>query len=346
MKIDLIFNAAVLREIGKYPSICKVKFSGSLYVKQVLVRILVSGICGKQIEEYKGHFGRDNYLPHMLGHEAVGIVESIGPEVDDLEVGDKVVMHWLDAYTDNITPLPEYYSGSEKINAGYLTTLAEYCITRSNKLTKIPNDSDPSKLYLLGCGLTTGLGSVLNEANVQPGDKCLIVGLGGVGLSVAMGINLLNSSVFDILDINHEACMLASFYKPRFSYNSLSDLIQSVNTYNKIFYCIGNGLIFADIYTLLEPQGLMIMVGVPNTETIVNLPLLSIHRRKMLTGSHGGSIAPRTDIPYYARKICDNSLNIAPLVGRMFPLCDIEDAFYCAEFNTGRTRVQCSTYQN
>jgi S-(hydroxymethyl)glutathione dehydrogenase / alcohol dehydrogenase len=342
MKIDLTFNAAVLRETGKYPSICKVTFSDSLYAKQVLVRILVSGICGKQIEEYKGDFGPDIYLPHMLGHEAVGIVESIGPDVDDLEVGDQVVMHWLDAYTDNITPLPEYHSGNQKINAGYLTTLAEYCVTRSNKLTKVPIDCDPSKLYLLGCGLTTGLGCVFNEASVQPGDKCLIIGLGGVGLSVAMGINLINSASFDIFDTNPEACIRASFYKPRFTYGLLSDLMQSSNTYNKIFYCIGNGAIFADIYTLLELQGLMIMVGVPNTETNVTLPLLSIHRRKTLTGSHGGSIAPRTDIPHYARKICDNSLNVNPLVGKIFPLCDIEEAFYWAEFNSGRTRVKCS----
>ena len=341
--IDLTFDAAVLRQIGKYPTLTRVTYSDKLYAKQVLVRILISGICGKQIEEYKGHFGPDIYLPHMLGHEAVGIVEGIGPVVDDVDVGDKVVLHWLDAYPDDVTPLPKYTSLGEKINAGYLTTLSEYCVTRSNKLTKIPIDSDPSTMYLLGCGLTTGLGSVLNEANVQNGDNCLVVGLGGVGLSVSMAINFSAKASYDVLDTNPEACAIASFYKPRYTFSSLSDLMVSSKTYTKIFYCIGSGSIFADIYSLLEKNGVMLMVGVPNSAETVNLPLLSIHRRKTLTGSHGGSIIPRKDIPNLVNQINSRSLNVAPLVGPQFSLCDIEEAFHAAEFGSGRIRVQCSS---
>ncbi len=335
------FNAAVLREIGKYPSLSRITFVGPLVHRQVLVRILVSGICGKQIEEYLGHFGHDPYLPHMLGHEGVGIIEAVGPGVDDLCIGDKVVLHWLDAYPDLETPLPQFFENGARVNAGYLTTLAEYCVTRSNKLTKIPKDYDHEKMYLLGCGFTTGFGSVMYEANVKPGDTCLIVGLGGVGLSVAMGVSFVQGAVFDALDIKRESHILASFYRPRRLFSNLTDLMLSSRRYDRIFYCIGSGEGFADVYSLLKPEGVLVMVGVPNSSTVVSLPLLSIHRRKALTGSHGGSVNPRVDIPAFAEKIHNQEYDVGPLVGPSYPLSEIRAAFQAARHGSGRVRVIC-----
>lgn len=343
MDEELTFTAAILRETGCYPSLGQVRFRGPLVDKQVLVKVLVSGICGKQLEECKGHFGVDKYLPHMLGHEGVGIVQSIGPDVTDLSVGDKVILHWLDAYSDTTTPLPLFFEDDHRINSGYLTTLAEYCVTRSNKLTKIPSEFDPQAMYVLGCGLTTGLGSVINEANVGPNDRCLIVGVGGVGLSVALGINMIRSATYDVYDIKTSSLQLASFYNPRKSYARLCDLLEAGQTYTKIFYCIGTSEIFPQIYSLLDSEGCLLMVGVPNPDATVTLPLMSIHRRKSLSGSHGGSIDPRSDIPLFAQRIHDKTLVIHPLIGPAFSLSEIDKAFAAAELQAGRVRVVCST---
>ena len=126
------FKAAILRDIGVDPFIEEVSIGDTLKKKQVLVKIFYSGICGKQLEEISGHFGEDKYLPHMLGHEGFGEIIDIGPNVNDLKRGDKVILHWMDNYEDKDTPLPNYYQGNRKINAGHFNSIC--CYKKSDSL--------------------------------------------------------------------------------------------------------------------------------------------------------------------------------------------------------------------
>ena len=334
------FKAAVLREIGKDPNIEEVFIKEPLKGKQVLVKIHYSGICGKQLEEISGHFGEDKYLPHMIGHEGLGEIIEIGPKVNDLKVGQKVILHWMDSYEDNETPLPNYFQGDSKINAGYLVTFSEYCITKSSKLTPIRKTSIEleKNLFLLGCGLTTGIGCVLNESNVTKNDHILVVGLGGVGLSILVGLSLKGIINFDILELKKEAHLRASFYKPKSSYFNIEDIKKN---YNKIFYCIGSETIFPKVYNKLSTNGVIYMVGVPSKNAMITIPLLSIHQKKMLTGSFGGLIKPRKDIPKFIDMIDSGLINLNNLVGEQFPLSNIKEALNCARENTGRVSLKC-----
>ena len=155
-----------------------VVFKGPLLHGQVLVKIFYSGICGKQIEEFTAKMGKDKFLPHLLGHEGSGEIIAVGPNVKHLKRGDKVVVHWMKSKGGQEADLPKYYWNKKNLNAGRVTTFNEMGVISSNRLTRIPKNSNLKLAALLGCGLSTGLGAILNEAKVSSSDKILVIGSG------------------------------------------------------------------------------------------------------------------------------------------------------------------------
>ena len=119
-------KAAVLEKINSPLTVGEVELT-DLQVGQVLVKILVSGICGAQLHEIKGHKGNEKFLPHLMGHEGCGIVEQLGPGVTTVKVGDKVVMHWRPG-SGIEAPFPSYVFNGKKMSSGKVTTLSEYSI--------------------------------------------------------------------------------------------------------------------------------------------------------------------------------------------------------------------------
>src|SRR3989338_8354601 len=126
-------KAAVLENINSPLTVAEVGL-GELSFGQVLVKVLVSGICGAQLQEIGGHKNNAKFVPHLLGHEGCGIVEEVGPGVTKVKKGDKVVMHWRKG--DGIeSDFPSYTYKSKKMSSGKVTTLSEYSIVSENKLT-------------------------------------------------------------------------------------------------------------------------------------------------------------------------------------------------------------------
>ena len=117
-------KAAVLEKIDAPLAIRDVKPT-ELKIGQVLVKILVSGLCGAQLHEIRGHKGNARFLPHLMGHEGCGIVEQVGLGVNTVKVGDKVVMHWRPG-SGMESPFPEYILDDQIISSGKVTTLSEY----------------------------------------------------------------------------------------------------------------------------------------------------------------------------------------------------------------------------
>lgn len=105
-----------------------------------------------------------------MGHEGCGIVQEVGVGVNTVKVGDKVVMHWRKG--DGIeAPFPSYIYNGNKMSSGKVTTLSEYSIVSENRLTTVPDDTPEELCALLGCGLTTALGVITNEADVKFGES-------------------------------------------------------------------------------------------------------------------------------------------------------------------------------
>ena len=159
---------------------------------QVFVEIEYSGICGAQINEIDAVKGRDPYLPHLLGHEGVGVVLDIGPGVSTTRIGDHVVLHWRQS--EGIQSLtPSYLWNGTKVNAGWVTTFNTHAVVSENRITTIPNNFDKRIATLFGCAITTAFGVVDNDAQVKIGQSVLIFGVGGVGLTTAYASSLVSA---------------------------------------------------------------------------------------------------------------------------------------------------------
>ena len=175
--------AAILVELEK-PLVLEEVEIPKLTFGQVLVKVLCSGICGSQLGEIEGVKGDDKYLPHLLGHEGHGEVLECGKGVRSVKPGDKVVLHWRKGIgIDSETP--KYLSKNlGLINAGWVTTFNEYAVISENRLTVIPSHVKPDHAALMGCAVTTALGTLTNDGKSKIGESIAIFGCGGVGLSL------------------------------------------------------------------------------------------------------------------------------------------------------------------
>ena len=155
----------------------------------VMVEVKTSRICGSQLGEIDGVKGPDRFLPHLLGHEAGGIVREIGPGVTQTKVGDHVVLHWrpgrgIQAHST------VYDWGGKKVNAGSVTTFQQFTVVSENRLTPIPPEVDFELASLMADTLTTGFGVITRDARVEVGESVVILGCGGIGLGVVLGARL------------------------------------------------------------------------------------------------------------------------------------------------------------
>ena len=162
MALPKKMKAAILVEQQKPLVIDEVELPSALDVGQVLVKIHYSGICGSQLGEIDGAKGEDKFLPHLLGHEASGMVIDIGPGVRQVKEGDLVVLHWRKGLGIEGAP-PCYRWKGQVLNAGLIATFNEYAIVAENRVTPIPNDSDLEVAALFGCAITTGFGVIENN---------------------------------------------------------------------------------------------------------------------------------------------------------------------------------------
>ena len=204
--MSLHTNALVLRSIGQFPALEPINLSTKLHPHQVLVEVYVSGICGKQLEEIYGLLGKDPFLPHLLGHEGFGKVVDVGNSVTNVTKGDHVIMHWISEFhVSHITPSIYHTYTNELINAGPITVFSQLSVLSCNRVTAVPSSTNPFVGSLLGCGLSTGLGAALNEAKITDSNKVLVLGCGGVGLSVIQGCRLASCNHIIACDITKES---------------------------------------------------------------------------------------------------------------------------------------------
>lgn len=330
--IPKTMKAAILVEQKKPLVIDEIALPDTLLFGQVLVKIAFSGICGSQLGEIDGAKGPDAYLPHLLGHEASGWVVASGPGVKKVQPGDHVVLHWMKGSGIEADP-PVYSWQGKRVNAGWITTFNEYAIISENRLTPIPQAVDGKIAALFGCAVTTGLGVIVNNAKVKPGESVVVLGAGGVGLNVIQGAALTSAYPIIGVDIHDNRLVLASQMGATHLLNaSRQDLRQEVG---KLLGPGGADVIVDNTglpemielaYQLTGPKGRVVLVGVPRKGNPVSLYSLPLHFGKQLTGSHGGETNPTEDIPRYLRMLEAGKLALAPLITQEFPLELVNDA--------------------
>ena len=332
-------KAAILEQIDAPLSVREVELT-ELKFGQVLVKVLVSGLCGAQLHEIKGHKGNAKFLPHLMGHEGCGIVEEIGLGVTTVEPGDKVVMHWRPG-SGIESPFPNYVLDGKTISSGKVTTLNEYSIVSENRITKIPYDTPSVLAAMLGWSLTTALGIIDNECDLKFGESVGIVGCGGVGLNLIQAAKMKNASPSYAVDIIQEMCDLSTEMGADVFANSIRHL---PTTMDVIIDTSGVPEVISDAYDRLSPSGRLILVGQPTPGKSVELPnAVSMFdgSGKSIRATQGGRTDPEKDIPRYIKLALSGSLDYESLHTDTFFLDEVNEAFdLLRSGNAGRIMIR------
>lgn len=297
------FKAAILRELNSPLSIEDVR-APALKKGQLLLELIAIGVCGSQLSERKGLKGNSGFLPHFLGHEGFGRVADTHSSIRKVAKGDLVVIHWKKG-AGLASGLVEMNNATgETIKGGPSTTFSEFAVVGEDRVTVVPSDTDPILGTLLGCGLSTGLGVVDNELDFKMGQSALVIGAGGVGLSVILALHLKGAGEICVLDrdVSKSDKVLeigASAFFP--DIESLTrDLSNRPRGFDVVVEVTGNASLRSSASGFLNPGGTLVIIG----QGEVSSPVTLGTERAMFGSvgvrvvfSQGGAFSPDSDLP-------------------------------------------------
>ena len=313
--------AAILTELNAPLTLADIE-PPELDYGQVLVQLSVSGICGAQLQEIRGEKGNAKFLPHLLGHEGCGIVRKAGVGVTRVKSADKVVLHWRKAA--GIEALSPKYQGNlepRTIGAGPVTTFNEWAVVSENRCTAVPDETPDELCALLGCGLSTALGTIENEAKLLLGESVLILGLGGLGVNLIRAARLRGASEIVAVDQTEDKAALARALGAGYARNFIPN-----RKFDVIVDTTGSREVIATALPVLAGGGRFILVGQPKPDTsveIFNARHLFDGEGKTIMATQGGRFRPDADLPRYTRLHAAGRLDLTGIVSERLPLSDI-----------------------
>ncbi|OUR60355.1 acetoin dehydrogenase [Colwellia sp. 39_35_sub15_T18] len=325
-------KAAVLFETSKPLQILEGIEIPKLQYGQVLVRIIYSGVCHSQLMEVQGGRGEDKYLPHLLGHEGVGIVEATGEGISKVNVGDTVVLGWIKGQGLD-APGGTYQYQGQKINSGGVTTFSELSVVAENRLVKLPQGMPLKVAVLLGCALPTGAGLVLNELRPEWNCTMAVFGLGGIGLSALIATQLFSPSLLIAVDVEDEKLALAKELGATHVFNSNKcNVVEEIAkiTQGGVDYSIEAGGVTKTIEqafaSVKDGGGQCIFASHPADGETIKLEPHAFHRGKSIRGSWGGGAQPDRDIPKLVELYQEKQLPFERLLSQEYSLDNINQA--------------------
>ncbi len=326
---------------------------------EVLVRMVATGVCHTDAFTLSGE-DPEGVFPCVLGHEGGGIVEEIGPGVTSLKVGDSVIPLYIpecrtcgncqSGRTNLCTALNEtewsglmpdgtvrYSKNGKKIHHYMGTsTFAEYSVIPEIALAKINSKAPLEKVCLLGCGITTGIGAVLNTARVRPGSTVAVFGLGGIGLSVVQGAVMAKASRIFAVDINEEKFILAGqlgatdFINPKKHSQPIQEVIEEMTQggVDYSFECIGNvDLMRAALESTRMGWGESIIIGVAGAGKVIQTRPFQLVTGRTWKGTAFGGVRGRTELPGYVDRYLQGQIEIDSMITHTMGIEDINHAF-------------------
>ncbi len=326
-------KAAVLYKINEPLQIEELTIP-DLQSGQVLVKIAYSGICRSQLNEIQGLKGKDNYLPHTLGHEGSGIVEAIGDGVSKVEPGDHVVLTWIKSRgADAPSTLYKNADGSI-INSGAISTFMMKAVISENRLVKIPPEMPLREAALLGCAIPTGAGIVLNTLKVQPVNSVAIFGVGGIGLSAVLAAGMVNAAPIIAVDVFDRKLKLARDIGATHLINASQEdplaTIMRITGGRGVDYAIEaaglGGTMEKAFRAVRDNGGLCVLAGNLSQGEMISLDPFDLIKGKRIIGTWGGETDPDRDIPKYIRLYQAGKLKLGGLITNTFTLGEINKA--------------------
>ncbi len=351
-------KAAVAFEAGKPLSIERIQLEGPK-IGEVLVEVKATGVCHTDAYTLSGK-DPEGLFPSILGHEGAGIVVEVGEGVTSLQPGDHVIPLYIPecrqceyclSFKTNLCQAVRTTQGRGVMPDGtsrfsidgqtlyhYMgtSTFANYTILPEISLAKIRKDAPFDKVCYIGCGVTTGIGAVVNTAKVEPGSNVVVFGLGGIGLNVIQGAKMVGADMIVGVDINPSKRPLAEKFGMTHFVNPKEidgDLVGHLVELTKggadySFECIGNVNVMRQALECCHKGwGVSTIIGVAGSGEEISTRPFQLVTGRVWKGTAFGGARGRTDVPKIVDWYMDGKINIDDLITHVMPLEKINDAF-------------------
>ncbi len=320
---------------------------------EAVVKIAACGVCHTDLHYREGGINDD--YPFLLGHEAAGYVESVGPGVTEVAPGDYVILNWRAVCgqcrsclrgrpwycfsTHNATQKMTLLDGTVLSPALGIGAFAEKTLVAAGQCTKVDPAAPAAAAGLLGCGVMAGLGAAMNTGEVSRGDTVAVFGCGGVGCAAIAGAKLAGARTIIAVDIDAKKLALAKEFGATHVVDaSKVDAVEAVkaatggNGADVCIDAVGNPGVYKQCFEARDLAGTVVLVGVPNPTATLELPFIEVFGRGgSLKSSWYGDCLPSRDFPMLIDLYLQGRLDLDRFVSEKISINDVEEAFHKME---------------
>ncbi|MBM7414811.1 MULTISPECIES: S-(hydroxymethyl)mycothiol dehydrogenase [Nocardiaceae] len=315
----------------------------------VVVRVQACGVCHTDLHYREG--GINDEFPFLLGHEAAGIVETVGDAVTHVEVGDFVVLNWRAVCgqcrackrgepwycfdTHNASQKMTLEDGTELSPALGIGAFADKTLVHEGQCTKVDPSADPAVVGLLGCGVMAGLGAAMNTGNVGRGDSVAVIGCGGVGDAAIAGARLAGAGTIIAVDRDKGKLEWAKGLGATHTVDASDvDAVEAIQELtggfgaDVVIDAVGRPETWKQAFYARDLAGTVVLVGVPTPDMTLEMPLIDFFSRGgSLKSSWYGDCLPERDFPMLVDLYQQGRLPLEKFVTERIALDDVEAAF-------------------
>ncbi len=320
---------------------------------EAVVAIQACGVCHTDLHYREG--GINDEFPFLLGHEAAGVVESVGDGVTEVEVGDYVILNWravcgqcrsclrgrshICFSTHNASQKMTLADGTELSPALGIGAFVEKTLVAAGQCTKVDSSAPATAAGLLGCGVMAGIGAAINTGGVGRGDSVAVFGCGGVGDAAIAGAKLAGAHTIIGVDIDDRKLEWARAFGATHTVNSSEtdpvEAIQALTGGNGVdvaIEAVGLPQTYRQAFEARDLAGTVVLVGVPRPDMTIELPFIEVFGRGgALKSSWYGDCLPSRDFPMLIDLYLQGRLDLDGFVSETIGLDDVEEAFHKME---------------
>lgn len=324
---------------------------------EVVVDIEACGVCHTDLHYREG--GINDEFPFLLGHEAAGTVESVGPGVTEVAVGDFVILNWRAVCgqcraclrgrpwycfnTHNATQKMTLEDGTELSPALGIGAFADKTLVAAGQCTKVDPTASAAAVGLLGCGIMAGLGAAINTGNVGRGDTVAVIGCGGVGSAAIAGAKLANAAKIIAVDIDPRKLEWATGMGATHTVNANDgDVVAAIQALtggfgaDVVIDAVGRPETWKQAFYARDLAGTVVLVGVPTPDMKLDMPLIDLFSHGgALKSSWYGDCLPSRDFPMLVDLYQQGRLDLDAFISERIGIDDVEEAF--AKMGRGET---------